>query len=147
MNIRHKCSYKLFTYGKNKGKHQIRLRVTFNSQRIDLSTGCQIYDLKDDKYESVLDGYVGPKGESTVSINTELRNIKNQMETAFKYFEANDIIPTPSQLVEKYEECLDQGHIPENGGSEERPAHIQQETEILRPHREHADRICRISER
>ena len=133
MNIRHKCSFKLFTYGKNKDKHQIRLRVTFNSQRIDLSTGCQIYDLKywDDKYESVLDGYNGPKGESTLSINTELHNIKNQMETAFKYFEANDIIPTPSQLVEKYEERLDQGHIPENGGAEERPAHLQQETEIF----------------
>lgn len=113
MNIRHKCSFKLFTYGKNKDKHQIRLRVTFNSQRIDLSTGCQIYDLKywDDKYESVLDGYNGPKGESTLSINTELRNIKNQMETAFKYFEANDIIPTPSQIVEKYEERL-KGIVP-----------------------------------
>ena len=113
MNIRHKCSFKLFTYGKNKDKHQIRLRVTFNSQRIDLSTGCQIYDLKywDDKYESVLDGYEGHKGESAISINTELRNIKTQMETAFKYFEANDIIPTPSQLVEKYEERLN-GIVP-----------------------------------
>ncbi len=113
MNIRHKCSFKLFTYGKNKDKHQIRLRVTFNSQRIDLSTGCQIYDRKywDDKYESVLDGYEGHKGENAISINTELRNIKTQMETAFKYFEANDIIPTPSQLVEKYEERLN-GTVP-----------------------------------
>ncbi|MBR4298987.1 MAG: integrase catalytic domain-containing protein [Bacteroidales bacterium] len=113
MNIRHKCSFKLFTYGKNKDKHQIRLRVTFNSQRIDLSTGCQIYDRKywDDKYESVLDGYEGHKGESAISINTELRNIKTQMETAFKYFEANDVIPTPSQLVEKYEERLN-GTVP-----------------------------------
>lgn len=113
MNIRHKCSFKLFTYGKNKDKHQIRLRVTFNSQRIDLSTGCQIYDRKywDDKYESVLDGYEGHKGESAISINAELRNIKTQMETAFKYFEANDIIPTPSQLVEKYEERLN-GTVP-----------------------------------
>lgn len=113
MNIRHKCSFKLFTYGKSKDKHQIRLRVTFNSQRIDLSTGCQIYDRKywDDKYESALDGYEGHKGESAISINTELRNIKTQMETAFKYFEANDIIPTPSQLVEKYEERLN-GTVP-----------------------------------
>ena len=113
MNIRHKCAFKLFTYGKNRDKHQIRLRVTFNSQRIDLSTGCQIYDLEywDDKYGAVLDGYEGPKGESDVSINTELRNIRVQMETAFKYFEANDIIPTPSQLVEKYEERMN-GIVP-----------------------------------
>lgn len=33
------------------------------------------------------------------------------METAFKYFEANDIIPTTSQLVEKYEERLN-GSVP-----------------------------------
>ena len=33
------------------------------------------------------------------------------METAFKYFEANDIIPTTSQLVEKYEERLN-GTVP-----------------------------------
>ena len=113
MNIRHRCLFKLFTYGKNKDKHQIRLRITFNCQRIDLATGCQIYNLDywDEKYQAVLDGYVGPKGETTTSINTELRNIKDQIETAFKFFEANDIIPTPSQLVEKYEERL-HGTVP-----------------------------------
>ena len=106
MNIKHRCSFKLFTYGKLRDKHQIRLRVTFNSQRIDISTGCQIYDLNywDSKHEQVLDGYQGPKGEDNIAINNELRKLKDQMEVAFKYFEVNEIYPTPSQIVEKYEE-------------------------------------------
>ena len=106
MNIKHRCSFKLFTYGKLRDKHQIRLRVTFNSQRIDISTGCQIYDLNywDSKHEQVLDGYQGPKGEDNIAINNELRKLKDQMEVTFKYFEVNEIYPTPSQVVEKYEE-------------------------------------------
>ena len=106
MIIKHKCSFKLFTYGKLKDKHQIRLRVTFNSQRIDLGTGCQIHDLKywDAKCEQVLDGYKGPKGEDTISINTDLRKIKEQMETTFKFFEVNEIYPTPEDITRKYEE-------------------------------------------
>lgn len=106
MNIKHRCSFKLFTYGKLRDKHQIRLRVTFNSQRIDFSTGCQIYDLNywDSKHEQVLDGYQGPKGEDNIAINNELRKLKDQMEVTFKYFEVNEIYPTPSQIVEKYEE-------------------------------------------
>ena len=42
MKIKRNAAFKLFAYGKNKDKYQIRLRVTFNSQRIDLGTGCQI---------------------------------------------------------------------------------------------------------
>ena len=82
MNIKHRCSFKLFTYGKLRDKHQIRLRVTFNAQRIDISTGCQIYDLNywDSKHEQVLDGYQGPKGEDNIAINNELRKLKDQME-------------------------------------------------------------------
>ena len=114
MIIKHKCSFKLFTYGKLKDKHQIRLRVTFNSQRIDLGTGCQIYDLKywDDKCGQVLDGYKGPKGEDTISINSDLRKIREQMETTFKFFEVNEIYPTPEDITKKYEERV-KGVIPQ----------------------------------
>ncbi|MCF0167328.1 MAG: hypothetical protein HUJ93_01600, partial [Bacteroidales bacterium] len=41
-----------------------------------------------------------------VAINNELRNIKDQMDTTFKYFEAMDIIPSGKQVKEKYEERL-----------------------------------------
>ena len=113
MKIKHKSSFKLFAYGKDKDKYQIRLRVTFGGQRQDFSTGCQIYDKDawDEEKELVRDGYHGPRGGSSLQMNNELRNIKDQMETAFKYFEALDTIPTLQQLSEKYEERIN-GTIP-----------------------------------
>ena len=63
MKIKRNAAFKLFTYGKNKDKYQIRLRVTFNSQRIDLGTNCQINFLGawDTENELVRPGYKGPK--------------------------------------------------------------------------------------
>ena len=46
MKIKRNASFKLFTYGKNKDKYKIRLRVTFNSQRLDLGTKCQLNNLE-----------------------------------------------------------------------------------------------------
>lgn len=117
MNIKHRSSFKLFAYGKDKDKFQIRLRVTFGGQRQDYSTGCQVYDIKawDAENELVLSWYEGPRGENAININNKLRNIKDQMETSFKYFEALDIIPTIKQLSEKYEQRI-------NGTISQRPA-------------------------
>ena len=100
--------FRLFAYGKDKDKYQIRLRVTFNGQRIDLSTGCQInsIDAWNPKLEVVRSWYSGPRGETATSINGELHNIKDQMDTTFKYFEAIDKIPTPSEVIRKYKERL-----------------------------------------
>ncbi len=56
-------------------------------------------------------GYVGPKGETAVTINNTLRNCREQMETAIKYFEVNDTNPTKNQLAEKYLERM-RGVIP-----------------------------------
>lgn len=42
MKIKRKASFKLFTYGKNKDRYQIRMRVTFLGQRLDIGTGCQV---------------------------------------------------------------------------------------------------------
>jgi len=39
MKIKRNIVFKLFAYGKAKDKFQIRLRVTFNGQRLDLSAG------------------------------------------------------------------------------------------------------------
>ena len=36
------AAFRLFAYGKDKNRYQIRFRVTFNSQRLDLKTGCQL---------------------------------------------------------------------------------------------------------
>ena len=60
MKIKRGAAFSLFAYGKDKSKYQIRFRVRFNSQRIDLSTGCQVSSLKwwDEENELVKSGYV-----------------------------------------------------------------------------------------
>ena len=70
MKIKRNASFKLFTYGKNKDKYQIRMRVTFLGQRLDIGTGCQINSpsVWDETLELVKSGYKGPKGE-TAGVN------------------------------------------------------------------------------
>lgn len=106
MIIKRQIAFKIRPYGKDKNLFQIQMHTTFNSQRIITSTGCQInsLDVWNAKDEIVTDGYQGPKGATSLSINNELRKLRDQMETAFKYFEANDIFPTRDQIVKKYEE-------------------------------------------
>ena len=119
MKIKRNVAFKLRAYGKNNDLFQIRLRTTFNSQRLDLKTGCQINNKSawDEEAELVKPGYKGPKGETALSINNELRNIKDQMESTFKFFEAIDQIPTPSQLQKKYEDRLN-GSVPQKPARE-----------------------------
>jgi integrase len=108
MKIKRSAAFSLFAYGKDKSKYQIRFRVSFNSQRIDLSTGCQVSSLKwwDEENELVKTGYVGPKGETDLAINDELRKAKDQMDMVFKYFEINEKIPTPSEVTKMYKERM-----------------------------------------
>ncbi len=121
MKIKRNVTFRLRAYGKNNDLYQIRIRTTFNGHRIDLKTGCQINDKSvwDDEIQLVKDGYKGPKGETALSINNELRNIKDQMDSAFKYFEAIDHIPTPLQLQKKYEERLN-GTVPKRPAPEKK---------------------------
>ena len=119
MKIKRNIAFKLRAYGKNNDLFQIRLRTTFNGQRLDLKTGCQINNKSawDDEAQLVKSSYKGPKGEAALSINNELRNIKDQMDSTFKFFEAIDQIPTPSQLQKKYEDRLN-GSVPQKPAPE-----------------------------
>jgi hypothetical protein len=86
---------------------------------LDLKTGCQLVNINawDQENELVKSGYKGPKGETALSINNDLRNIKDQMDATFKYFEAIDKTPTPSELQKQYEERL-KGTIPQRPAPE-----------------------------
>lgn len=114
MKIKRNIAFKLRVYGKESNLFQIRIRTTYNGQRLDLKTGCQINDREawNEAEQLVNDWYVGPKGETAQAINNELRNVKDQMDTAYKYFEATDQIPTLDQLQKKYEERLN-GTVPQ----------------------------------
>ena len=108
MKIKRSAAFSLFAYGKDKIKYQIRFRVSFNGQRIDLSTGCQLSSplYWDDEKELVKPGYTGPKGETDLTINDELRKTRDQMDMVFKYFEINEKIPTPSEVTKMYKERM-----------------------------------------
>ena len=108
MKIKRNASFKLFNYGKNKDKYQIRLRVTFNSQRLDLGTNCQLNNLEawDAGNELVKTGYKGPKGETAKTINDELRKCKDTIDMVFQYYEVNDKIPTPSEVQKAFKERM-----------------------------------------
>ncbi len=88
-----------------------------------LSTGCQITSQEawDAENQLVVPGYRGPKGETDLEINNTLRKEKDQMETAFKYYEVNEERPTLTEVVERYQERLNgkqpkkkEGKEPEN---------------------------------
>lgn len=126
MIIKRSITFKTRAIGKDKNIYQIRMRVSFNSQRIDFKTGHSTLDMEywDDNSGLVKDGYKGPKGETAVSINNSLRNYRDQMDTTFKYYEAMDTIPTLSQIQKKYEERLS-GVIPKHRHEMDRSSRLQ----------------------
>ena len=113
MILKYQIAFKLRPYGKEKSLFQIQQHATFNGQRLITSTGCQVNSLDawDAENQCVKEGYMGPKGETTISINNTLRNCREQMVTAFRYFEANDINPTKKQIADKYQERI-KGIVP-----------------------------------
>lgn len=108
MQIKHKVKFELRSYGKDGNLQMIRIRASYSGARLTLTTGCSVTDACywDDKSQLVIDGYEGPNGETAVSINNIIRNCRDQMNTAFSFFEANDIVPTLEQLKAKYQERL-----------------------------------------
>ena len=108
MIIKRQVSFKLRPTGNPKTGYHILMHVSFNGNRIRLATGCQVnsQDAWDEEKQLVYPGYKGPKGETDTAINNTLRKDQDVMDTAFKFFEVNEIYPSPSQVTEKYIEKL-----------------------------------------
>ena len=108
MKIKRNASFKLFNYGKNKDKYQIRLRVTFNSHRLDLGTNCQLNNLEawDAGNELVKSGYKGPEVETANALNDGIRKWRDIIDMVFQYYEVNDKIPTPSEVQQLFKERM-----------------------------------------
>lgn len=132
MEIKRRISFKIRPIGKERNLSQIRMRVTFLSQRVDCKTGHSILDKEfwDDREGLVKDGYSDEKGATTISINADLRKLRDQMNTVFKYFEVMEKIPSPVELLNKYEEKL-RGTTPQRPKVEEAKKKQPQELNLF----------------
>lgn len=131
MNIKYTISFKLRQFGRKTIRHQIRIRCTFNSQRFDITSGWNLKSANawNESEERVRKGYVGKHGETSSDINLDLSMKRDQLVSVFKYYEALDQIPTPAEVIAKYNDRLD-GIIPKNPKSDT-PAGKKKDCRIL----------------
>ena len=132
MEIKRNITFKIRPIGRKITVYQIRMRVTFLSQRVDFKTGHSISNkgFWDEDVEFVKDGYSDDKGATALSINSDLRKLKDQMNTVFKFFEAIEKIPSPVELQNKYEEKL-RGTTPQRPKVEETKKKEKQEPNLF----------------
>lgn len=82
---------------------QIRMRVSYNSDRLDLLTGYNIDEEKwDTESQRVKKNCYNKKKESYSDINSALNKAAHEMDQAFKEFEILDRIPSKSELEEAF---------------------------------------------
>ena len=112
MILKRQLSFRLRPSGKNNIVYLIQLHVTYRGYRLKISTGCKIDnpDAWSDKLQCVLSGYVGPNGETTLSINETIQKYRDEMDWTFKYYEVNDTTPTIDQISEKFNERIGGGN-------------------------------------
>lgn len=114
--LKHKISTTIRAVGRKIKKYQIRIRLTYMGLRFDIATGYSITSKKvwDAKHQCVVAGYVGPSGETANEINNGLENRKEKLDNVFKFFEAEEIRPTPEQVIHRFEERMGILHGKEN---------------------------------
>ena len=92
---------------------QIRMRVSYNSDRLDILTG---YSIDDDKWDAdaqrVKKGYYSKTGESYSDINSQLNKSAYEMDQAFKEFEVIDRLPTKAELLNAYNRRIRGNKVP-----------------------------------
>ena len=92
----------------------IFMRVTFNSQRMDLTTGFKIdLDKWDDKTQRVKRNCMNKSMQTAADINMELSRQENAIQDAFKDFEYMDTMPTREELKETFQKQLKRKIEPE----------------------------------
>ncbi|MGV8133746.1 MAG: phage integrase SAM-like domain-containing protein [Mangrovibacterium sp.] len=77
----------------------IRMRLSFNSQRIEFATGYRIDANKwNTKKQRVKDGCTNKLKQSSSDINADLNRYESDIQDIFKEFEVKGIIPSPGQV-------------------------------------------------
>jgi site-specific recombinase XerD len=107
MNIKRNVIFALESRKKN-GKPivenvPIRMRVVFNNQRVEFTTGYRIDVSKwDAEKQRVKNGCTNKLKQTSAEINSDLSNYFMEIQNIFKEFEVKDEIPTTVQLREAF---------------------------------------------
>ena len=81
----------------------IRMRVNFASKRIEFTTGYRIDSAKwDADKQRVKNGCSNKLKQSASEINASLLGYYTEIQSIFKRFEVEDVIPTPEQIKEAF---------------------------------------------
>ena len=81
----------------------IRMRVNFASKRIEFTTGYRIDSAKwDADKQRVKNGCSNKLKQSAPEINASLLEYYTEIQSIFKRFEVEDVIPTPEQIKEAF---------------------------------------------
>ena len=99
MIIKHNTLFRLFAYGKNRSRCQIRMRVSFFGTRLDFSTGCRIRT--PEEWDSAGE-CVKRDVKGALAANEILHRCRDTMELVFRYYEVNEIIPSVREVTESY---------------------------------------------
>ncbi len=106
MDLKRNIKYSLNSYGKDKKFYQIRIIVSFNGERLYLTTGCNVKSLNawDSEEKRIRKGYPSVKGVKSEVQNATLQRAMEIINDCFKYHEVNKTIPEISDIKEYYEE-------------------------------------------
>lgn len=101
MNIKYKITFRLYSYS-NGEKHQIRLRASWNGNRYETGTGIVLLseDDFDKEHSEVRRNAAGIR--DVADANRQLQKCRDTMETVFKYYEVNDVVPSLKMIGEEY---------------------------------------------
>ena len=107
MNIKRNIIFTLESRNKNgvliTENVPIRMRVNFASKRIEFTTGYRIDSAKwDTDKQRVKNGCSNKLKQSASEINASLLEYYTEIQSIFKRFEVEDVIPTPEQIKEAF---------------------------------------------
>lgn len=92
----------------------IRMRVIYNSKRIEIATGYRIDASKwDSDLQQVKRGCANMLKQSATEINADLQRYGSEMQKKFKEFEIKELIPTPEQIKDIFNSRLRNEEQPE----------------------------------
>lgn len=96
------------------GNVPIRMRVIYNSKRIEIATGYRIDASKwDSDLQQVKRGCTNKLKQSATEINADLQRYGSEMQKIFKEFEIKELIPTPEQVKDIFNSRLRNEEQPE----------------------------------